>query len=113
MNNLQQEFKQYLIENYRLDKKEWLINKAFNDYGSDIRFRKNFTVCANKAECYTSDLVHDLDNGVYLAVEQDIPYEKDYFFDKLCATEIEKIIREHIKIFDLDEYVKQHIERMV
>ena len=113
MNNLQQEFKQYLTENYGLDKKEEIIKRAFDEFNSTIKFSRRFRIHINSSESYDYDLEHDLDYGIYNAIEQDIPDDKEYFFDKLGANKIEEIIMEHIKIFNLDEYAKQHIERMV
>ena len=113
MNKIQEEFKQYLDDNYGLDKKEELIKRAFDESGVTINFSRRFIIHLNSLESYDTKLVHDLDYGIYNAIEQSIPDDKDYFFDKLGANKIEEIIMEHIKIFNLDEYAKQHVDRMV
>lgn len=112
--NLQQEFKKYLEENFGLDKKEELIKNAFDEFDATINFSREFTITNNTSKSYDHGLRHDIDRSVFESILQDIP---DIFIDEKSSNSdyeiAEKLVYEHIKIFNLDEYAKQHVERMV
>lgn len=112
--NLQQEFKQYLTDNVGLDKKEDLINKAFDGFGATITFSREFTINLNSSESYDYDVEHDLGCGVFEAILHDMPDKESKYFSSNLDYEIsEKLVHQHIKIFNLDEYAKQHVGRMI
>lgn len=105
MNNLQEEFKQYLEENYGLDKKEEIINKAKSESISinlDTYLKRGWNSC---------DIASRLKSLVISLMNDEISFTN--YSEELSTNQYYEVLENHIKIFNLDEYAKQHIERMV